>query len=92
VGQQVRGFAIVEPERLILVDPLLVGEQWEELRPAPVLALPVERVLTATASRPSPTVARRWWPHLPPSAVLFFAPAEARNRGTPSGGAVRLHV
>jgi glyoxylase-like metal-dependent hydrolase (beta-lactamase superfamily II) len=30
-GQEVRGFAIVEPERLILVDPLLVGEQWEEL-------------------------------------------------------------
>jgi glyoxylase-like metal-dependent hydrolase (beta-lactamase superfamily II) len=30
-GQDVRGFAIVEPERLILVDPLLVGDQWEEL-------------------------------------------------------------
>jgi glyoxylase-like metal-dependent hydrolase (beta-lactamase superfamily II) len=30
-GQEVRGFAIVEPERLILVDPLLVGDQWEEL-------------------------------------------------------------
>lgn len=30
-GQDVRGFAIVEPERLILVDPLLVGEQWDEL-------------------------------------------------------------
>jgi hypothetical protein len=30
-GQEVRGFAIVEPQRLILVDPLLVGDQWEEL-------------------------------------------------------------
>lgn len=30
-GQEVRGFAIVEDERLILVDPLLVGEQWEQL-------------------------------------------------------------
>ena len=30
-GQEVRGFAIVEDERLILVDPLLVGDQWEEL-------------------------------------------------------------
>ncbi len=30
-GQEVRGFAIVEDERLILVDPLLVGGQWEEL-------------------------------------------------------------
>jgi glyoxylase-like metal-dependent hydrolase (beta-lactamase superfamily II) len=30
-GQEVRGFAIVEPERLILIDPLLVGDQWEEL-------------------------------------------------------------
>jgi glyoxylase-like metal-dependent hydrolase (beta-lactamase superfamily II) len=30
-GQEVRGFAIVEDERLILVDPLLVGAQWEEL-------------------------------------------------------------
>jgi glyoxylase-like metal-dependent hydrolase (beta-lactamase superfamily II) len=30
-GQDVRGFAIVEPERLILVDPLLVGDQWEAL-------------------------------------------------------------
>lgn len=30
-GQQVRGFAIVEDERLILVDPLLVGDQWEAL-------------------------------------------------------------
>jgi glyoxylase-like metal-dependent hydrolase (beta-lactamase superfamily II) len=30
-GQEVRGFAIVEPQRLVLVDPLLVGEQWEEL-------------------------------------------------------------
>jgi glyoxylase-like metal-dependent hydrolase (beta-lactamase superfamily II) len=30
-GQEVRGFALVEPERLILVDPLLVGDQWEEL-------------------------------------------------------------
>jgi glyoxylase-like metal-dependent hydrolase (beta-lactamase superfamily II) len=29
--QDVRGFAIVEPERLVLVDPLLVGAQWEEL-------------------------------------------------------------
>jgi glyoxylase-like metal-dependent hydrolase (beta-lactamase superfamily II) len=30
-GQDVRGFAIVTDERLILVDPLLVGDQWEEL-------------------------------------------------------------
>jgi glyoxylase-like metal-dependent hydrolase (beta-lactamase superfamily II) len=30
-GQEVRGFAIVTDERLILVDPLLVGAQWEEL-------------------------------------------------------------
>ncbi len=30
-GQAVRGFAIVEDERLILVDPLLAGDQWEEL-------------------------------------------------------------
>jgi len=30
-GQDVRGFAIVEDERLILVDPLLVGGQWDEL-------------------------------------------------------------
>ena len=30
-GQEVRGFAILEPERLILVDPLLGGDQWEEL-------------------------------------------------------------
>lgn len=30
-GQEVRGFAIVEAQRLILVDPLLVGTQWEEL-------------------------------------------------------------
>jgi glyoxylase-like metal-dependent hydrolase (beta-lactamase superfamily II) len=30
-GQDVRGFAIVEDERLILVDALLVGEQWEDL-------------------------------------------------------------
>jgi glyoxylase-like metal-dependent hydrolase (beta-lactamase superfamily II) len=30
-GQDVRGFAIVTEERLILVDPLLVGDQWEEL-------------------------------------------------------------
>lgn len=30
-GQEVRGFAIVTEERLILVDPLLVGTQWEEL-------------------------------------------------------------
>jgi glyoxylase-like metal-dependent hydrolase (beta-lactamase superfamily II) len=30
-GQEVRGFAIVEPERLILIDPLLAGDQWEEL-------------------------------------------------------------
>jgi glyoxylase-like metal-dependent hydrolase (beta-lactamase superfamily II) len=30
-GQEVRGFAIVEDERLTLVDPLLVGEQWTEL-------------------------------------------------------------
>jgi glyoxylase-like metal-dependent hydrolase (beta-lactamase superfamily II) len=30
-GKEVRGFAIVESERLILVDPLLVGEQWEAL-------------------------------------------------------------
>ena len=30
-GQDVRGFAIVADERLILVDPLLVGEQWEDL-------------------------------------------------------------
>jgi glyoxylase-like metal-dependent hydrolase (beta-lactamase superfamily II) len=29
--QEVRGFAVVEPERLVLIDPLLVGEQWEEL-------------------------------------------------------------
>jgi hypothetical protein len=27
----VRGFAIVEPERLVLIDPLLAGDQWEEL-------------------------------------------------------------
>jgi glyoxylase-like metal-dependent hydrolase (beta-lactamase superfamily II) len=33
-GQEVRGFAIVEDERLILVDPLLVGDQWEELAAA----------------------------------------------------------
>jgi glyoxylase-like metal-dependent hydrolase (beta-lactamase superfamily II) len=30
-GQEVRGFAIVEDARLVLVDPLLVGEQWAEL-------------------------------------------------------------
>jgi glyoxylase-like metal-dependent hydrolase (beta-lactamase superfamily II) len=30
-GREVRGFAIVEPERLILVDPLLAGDQWEAL-------------------------------------------------------------
>jgi glyoxylase-like metal-dependent hydrolase (beta-lactamase superfamily II) len=30
-GQEVRGFAIVEPERLILVDPLLAGDQWDDL-------------------------------------------------------------
>jgi glyoxylase-like metal-dependent hydrolase (beta-lactamase superfamily II) len=30
-GQEVRGFAIVEDERLILVDPLLVGAQWDDL-------------------------------------------------------------
>ena len=30
-GQEVRGFAIVGDGRLILVDPLLVGDQWEEL-------------------------------------------------------------
>jgi glyoxylase-like metal-dependent hydrolase (beta-lactamase superfamily II) len=30
-GQEVRSFAIVEDARLILIDPLLVGEQWEEL-------------------------------------------------------------
>jgi glyoxylase-like metal-dependent hydrolase (beta-lactamase superfamily II) len=30
-GQDVRGFAIVEDERLILVDPLLVDAQWEDL-------------------------------------------------------------
>lgn len=30
-GQEVRGFAIVEAERLVLVDPLLEGEQWAEL-------------------------------------------------------------
>jgi glyoxylase-like metal-dependent hydrolase (beta-lactamase superfamily II) len=30
-GQEVRGFAIVEDERLILVDPLLVGGQWDDL-------------------------------------------------------------
>jgi glyoxylase-like metal-dependent hydrolase (beta-lactamase superfamily II) len=30
-GQEVHGFAIVEPERLILVDPLVAGDQWEEL-------------------------------------------------------------
>jgi glyoxylase-like metal-dependent hydrolase (beta-lactamase superfamily II) len=29
--KHVRGFAIVESERLILIDPLLVGEQWDEL-------------------------------------------------------------
>lgn len=29
--QDVRGFAIVEDDRLILVDPLLIGEQWEDL-------------------------------------------------------------
>ena len=33
-GQEVRGFAVVEDERLILVDPLLVGDQWEELAAA----------------------------------------------------------
>lgn len=30
-GHEVRGFAIVEDERLVLVDPLLVGDQWEQL-------------------------------------------------------------
>jgi glyoxylase-like metal-dependent hydrolase (beta-lactamase superfamily II) len=30
-GQEVRGFAIVEDERLILVDALLVGAQWDDL-------------------------------------------------------------
>jgi glyoxylase-like metal-dependent hydrolase (beta-lactamase superfamily II) len=30
-GQEVRGFAIVAGERLILVDPLLAGEQWDDL-------------------------------------------------------------
>jgi glyoxylase-like metal-dependent hydrolase (beta-lactamase superfamily II) len=29
--QEVRGFAIVDSERLVLVDPLLVGDQWDEL-------------------------------------------------------------
>ncbi len=29
--KHVRGFAIVESERLLLIDPLLVGDQWEEL-------------------------------------------------------------
>ncbi len=29
--QTVRGFAIVESERLILIDPLLAEEQWDEL-------------------------------------------------------------
>jgi hypothetical protein len=29
--QPVRGFAIVTPERLVLIDPLLAGDQWEEL-------------------------------------------------------------
>lgn len=29
--KEVRSFAIVEDERLVLIDPLLVGEQWEEL-------------------------------------------------------------
>jgi hypothetical protein len=27
----VRSFAIVEPERLVLIDPLLAGDQWEDL-------------------------------------------------------------
>lgn len=30
-GQEVRGYAIVEDERLTLVDPLIVGDQWAEL-------------------------------------------------------------
>lgn len=30
-GRQVRGFAIVGDERLVLVDALLTGDQWEEL-------------------------------------------------------------
>jgi glyoxylase-like metal-dependent hydrolase (beta-lactamase superfamily II) len=29
--KHVRSFAIVESERLILIDPLLVGDQWDEL-------------------------------------------------------------
>lgn len=29
--KHVRGFAIVESERLVLIDPLLVGDQWDEL-------------------------------------------------------------
>jgi glyoxylase-like metal-dependent hydrolase (beta-lactamase superfamily II) len=29
--KHVRGFAIVESERLILIDPLLAGDQWDEL-------------------------------------------------------------
>jgi glyoxylase-like metal-dependent hydrolase (beta-lactamase superfamily II) len=29
--KHVRGFAIVESEQLILIDPLLVGDQWDEL-------------------------------------------------------------
>ena len=29
--KEVRGFAIVEPERLVLIDPLLVGDQWDAL-------------------------------------------------------------
>jgi glyoxylase-like metal-dependent hydrolase (beta-lactamase superfamily II) len=29
--KHVRGFAIVESERLVLIDPLLAGDQWDEL-------------------------------------------------------------
>jgi glyoxylase-like metal-dependent hydrolase (beta-lactamase superfamily II) len=29
--KHVRGFAIVESERLILIDPLLAGEQWDQM-------------------------------------------------------------
>jgi glyoxylase-like metal-dependent hydrolase (beta-lactamase superfamily II) len=34
-GKHVRGFAIVESERLILIDPLLVGDQWDALAELP---------------------------------------------------------
>jgi glyoxylase-like metal-dependent hydrolase (beta-lactamase superfamily II) len=65
-GQQVRGFAIVEPERLVLVDPLLAGDQWEELaatrgeRALEVLATLHYHVRSAAEIRERHPDARLW--------------------------------